>query len=92
MGGRTDLSLKLRTLSGGGWLHLSWHPVAARVCASPRPPSRGSSSEAFTLGEQMHDSLAGLVLIDAVMPQVRRRTRGGEQVHDSLAGLGGEPP
>ncbi|GAX79190.1 hypothetical protein CEUSTIGMA_g6630.t1 [Chlamydomonas eustigma] len=73
MCGRTDLSIKLRTIQGGGWLHLSWHPQAARVTASSRPPQRGSAAEAFTLGEQLHDNLAGLVLTGAVMPQAWER-------------------
>lgn len=46
------LSLRLRTPLSTSWLHLSWHPVAARV-ALGAPPPRGATSEAFTLVEQV---------------------------------------
>ena len=70
MSDKTTLAIRLRTLQGTGWLHISWHPVAARVCMSG-PPARGSAAEAFTLGEQVHANLAGLVLVGVRMPQVR---------------------
>lgn len=69
MYGRTDLALRLRTLQGNAWLHVSWHPVASRVCVGSEPP-RGAIAEGFTLAEQLSDNLNGLVLVDATMPQV----------------------
>lgn len=108
MGGKTELSLRLRTATGGGWLHVSWHPVAARVCSSASAPTRGSSAglrslhtrrltpcdfslvlppaESFTLGEQMHNNLSGLVLLGAVMPQVGWSTQwaSGKRLPDHL--------
>eukprot|EP00798_Chlamydomonas_sp_ICE-L_P021695 gene21695-28718_t len=68
MSDKTTLSIRLRTLAETGWLHLSWHPYAARVCMGA-PPSRGSAAEAFTLGEQVQSNLNGLVLIGAKMPE-----------------------
>lgn len=46
------LSLRLRTPLSQGWLHLSWHPTAARVCMG-QPPYRGDVTEAFSLAEQV---------------------------------------
>lgn len=70
MYGRTDLALRLRTLQGNAWLHVSWHPVASRVCVGAEPP-RGAIAEGFTLAEQLSDNLNGLVLVGVTMPQVR---------------------
>lgn len=46
------LSLRLRTPLSQGWLHLSWHPTAARVCLG-QPPHRGDVTEAFSFAEQV---------------------------------------
>jgi hypothetical protein len=46
------LSLRLRTPLAQGWLHLSWHPTAARV-AMGQPPMRGDVSEAFSFAAQV---------------------------------------
>jgi hypothetical protein len=46
------LSLRLRTPLSQGWLHLSWHPTAARV-AMGQPPMRGDVSEAFSFAAQV---------------------------------------
>jgi len=49
---RYTLALRLRTPLAQGWLHLSWHPTAARLCVG-RPPARGDVSEGFTLAQQV---------------------------------------
>jgi hypothetical protein len=46
------LTLRLRTPLSQGWLHLSWHPTAARLCMG-RPPARGDVSEGFALAQQV---------------------------------------
>lgn len=46
------LALRLRTPLSHGWLHLSWHPTAARLCMG-RPPARGDVSEGFALAQQV---------------------------------------
>lgn len=53
---RYTLSLRLRTPLSQGWLHLSWHPLAARVCMGA-PPVRGAVSEAFSFVEQVGPAL-----------------------------------
>lgn len=63
------LALRLRTPLGQSWLHLSWHPVAARVCMGG-PPVRGAASEAYSFAEQAGVALKGLVLVEAAMPRV----------------------
>ena len=91
MYGRTDLALRLRTLQGNAWLHVSWHPVASRVCVGSEPP-RGAIAEGFTLAEQLSDNLNGLVLVGATMPQVRvspREVRADRSSSLSLMLLGG---
>mgnify|MGYP005708705871 FL=1 len=35
---RFTISLALRTLNKRGWLDISWHPQAARICISDPPP------------------------------------------------------
>lgn len=51
------LALRLRTPLSHGWLHLSWHPTAARLCVG-RPPARGDVSEGFTLAQQVRHNRA----------------------------------
>lgn len=46
------LCLRLRTPLSHSWLHLSWHPTAARLCVG-RPPTRGDVSEGFALAQQV---------------------------------------
>ncbi|KAK9823179.1 hypothetical protein WJX72_000857 [[Myrmecia] bisecta] len=64
----STLCLLLRTVERKGWLHLSWHQAAGRLCTGP-PPERGAAAEAFAFGEQMAAQLKGLVLLDATMPR-----------------------
>uniref|UniRef100_A0A383VBP0 NFACT RNA-binding domain-containing protein n=1 Tax=Tetradesmus obliquus TaxID=3088 RepID=A0A383VBP0_TETOB len=61
------LSLRLRTPLAQRWLHLSWHPTAARV-AMGQPPYRGDVSEAFSFAAQASAQLKGLVLLSARLP------------------------
>jgi hypothetical protein len=41
-----DLVICLRSVDTRSWLHLSWHPRAARVCTGDAP-ERGSASESY---------------------------------------------
>ncbi|GBF97380.1 hypothetical protein Rsub_11027 [Raphidocelis subcapitata] len=66
------LSLRLRTPLRQGWLHLSWHPTAARACVGPAPP-RGAASEAFSFVEVAGAQLRGLVLTGAALPAAWER-------------------
>jgi predicted ribosome quality control (RQC) complex YloA/Tae2 family protein len=66
------LSLRLRTPLRHGWLHLSWHPTAARACVGP-PPPRGAASEAFSFAEAAAAQLRGLVLTGAALPAAWER-------------------
>lgn len=68
------LALRLRTLTEIGWLYVSWHPSTAHIGISMSSPQRGSVSEAFTFGEQVHSALKGLVLTEASVPQLWERT------------------
>jgi hypothetical protein len=61
------LSLRLRTPSAQGWLHLSWHPTAARLAVGG-PPARGAASEAFSFADAAGQALKGLVLVGARTP------------------------
>jgi hypothetical protein len=62
------LSLRLRTPLRQGWLHLSWHPTAARLAAGGAPP-RGAASEAFSFAAAASSALRGLVLTGAALPR-----------------------
>eukprot|EP00879_Flechtneria_rotunda_P017853 GHRR01018713.1.p1 GENE.GHRR01018713.1~~GHRR01018713.1.p1 ORF type:complete len:705 (+),score=256.20 GHRR01018713.1:640-2754(+) len=64
---RYTLCLRLRTPLTQRWLHLSWHPTAARVCLG-QPPIRGDVAEAFSFAEQAYVQLKGLVLVSAGLP------------------------
>lgn len=68
------LALRLRTLNDSGWLYLSWHPAMAHIGLSLAKPQRGDVAEAFSFGEQAHNILKGLVLTQAVVPQLWERT------------------
>ncbi len=57
---RHTLSLALRTLKHRGWLTVSWHPQAARLCLSDPPPK---GADTFTFSEQLRHQLKGLALI-----------------------------
>lgn len=54
------LSLALRTLEQRGWLTVSWHPQAARLCIGEPPPK---GPDTFTFSEQLRHQLKGLALI-----------------------------
>lgn len=57
---RYTLALALRTLDQRGWLTLSWHPQAARICMGEPPPK---ANDTFTFSEQLRHQLKGLALI-----------------------------
>jgi hypothetical protein len=46
----TTLALGIRTIDRQGWLFLSWHPVAARVCTGAAP-DRGEASSSYPFAE-----------------------------------------
>ncbi|MEG4326447.1 NFACT RNA binding domain-containing protein [Microcoleus sp. herbarium5] len=54
------VSLALRTMKGRGWIDLSWHPVAARICVGDPPPR---IPDTFTFSEQLRHQLSGLALV-----------------------------
>lgn len=56
--------MALRTLDHRGWLSLSWHPQAARICMGTPPPK---GADTFTFSQQLRHQLNGLALI-AVEP------------------------
>ena len=57
---RFTISLALRTLKKRGWLDISWHPQAARICISDPPPR---IPDTFTFSQQLKHQLGGLALI-----------------------------
>lgn len=57
---RHTISLALRTLDRRGWLTLSWHPQAARLCMGDAPPR---TPDTFTFSQQLRHQLSGLALI-----------------------------
>ena len=57
---RFTISLALRTLKKRGWLDISWHPQAARICISYPPPR---IPDTFTFSQQLRHQLGGLALI-----------------------------
>jgi predicted ribosome quality control (RQC) complex YloA/Tae2 family protein len=67
---RYTIALALRTLDQRGWLTLSWHPQAARVCISDPPPR---TPDTFTFSQQLRHQLNGLALIaiEAIAPWER---------------------
>jgi len=62
--------LALRTLDQRGWLTISWHPQAARLCIEPPPPR---SPDTFTFSQQLRHQIGNLALvgIDAIAPWER---------------------
>lgn len=61
---RFTVYIALRTLDHRGWLALSWHPQAARICMGTPPPK---GADTFTFSQQLRHQLNGLALI-AVEP------------------------
>lgn len=61
---RFTVYIGLRTLNNRGWLALSWHPQAARICMGTPPPK---GADTFTFSQQLRHQLNGLALI-AVEP------------------------
>ena len=57
---RYTIALGLRTLKGRGWLTLSWHPQAARICLGDSPPR---IPDTFTFSDQLRHQLNGLALV-----------------------------
>ena len=58
---RFTLSLGLRTLKRRGWLDISWHPQAARICIGNPPPR---TPDTFTFSDQLRHQLGGLALVE----------------------------
>ncbi|NEO33084.1 MAG: fibronectin/fibrinogen-binding protein [Symploca sp. SIO3C6] len=67
---RYTISIALRTLKGRGWLTISWHPEAARMCLDNPPPR---TPDTFTFSDQLRHQLGGfaLVAIEASAPWER---------------------
>jgi len=67
---RHTLALGLRTLQHRGWLTVSWHPQAARLCIDEAPPR---TPDTFTFSQQLRHQLNGLALvaIEAIAPWER---------------------
>ncbi len=67
---RYTVSLALRTLNSRGWLDVSWHPQAARLCIGNPPPRK---PDTFTFSDQLRHQLGGLALValNAVSPWER---------------------
>ncbi|WP_008317503.1 NFACT family protein [Leptolyngbya sp. PCC 6406] len=60
----TTVAMALRTLSGRGWLTISWHPQAARLHLGEAPPR---TPDTFTFSQQLKHQLNGLALV-AIAP------------------------
>ncbi|MBE9098486.1 Rqc2 family fibronectin-binding protein [Vacuolonema iberomarrocanum] len=67
---RHTIVLSLRTLEKRGWLTVSWHPQAARICMDDPPPR---TPDTFTFSQQLRHQINGLALvaIDAIAPWER---------------------
>ncbi|HEY9631512.1 MAG TPA: NFACT RNA binding domain-containing protein [Coleofasciculaceae cyanobacterium] len=61
---RHTIALALRTLNQRGWLTLSWHPQAARLCMGDPPPR---VPDTFTFSQQLRHQLGSLALV-AIAP------------------------
>ena len=57
---RFTVSLALRTMNGRGWIDISSHPAAARICVGDSPPR---IPDTFTFSEQLRHQLSGLALV-----------------------------
>lgn len=57
---RFTISIALRTIHQRGWMDISWHPQAARLCAGDPPPR---TPDTFTFSQQLRHQLGGLALI-----------------------------
>ncbi len=57
---RYTIALALRTLKQRGWLTISWHTQAARICIAEPPPK---NPDTFTFSQQLRHQLGGLALI-----------------------------
>jgi predicted ribosome quality control (RQC) complex YloA/Tae2 family protein len=57
---RYTIAVALRTLKQRGWLEISWHPQAARICINDPPPR---SPDTFTFSQQLVHQLNGLALV-----------------------------
>jgi predicted ribosome quality control (RQC) complex YloA/Tae2 family protein len=57
---RYTITIALRTLKQRGWLTISWHPQAARICLGDAPPR---IPDTFTFSDQLRHQLNGYVLI-----------------------------
>jgi predicted ribosome quality control (RQC) complex YloA/Tae2 family protein len=57
---RHSIALSLRTLEQRGWLTVSWHPQAARLCMGDAPPR---TPDTFTFSQQLRHQLGGLALV-----------------------------
>lgn len=73
MADETTLALCLRSVARTGWLHVSWHPVAARVCVGEQP-ERGEASEAFPLGALVNAKCASTHHSVCMPPSTVQRT------------------
>ena len=57
---RYTILLALRTLDRRGWLEISWHPQAARICIGTPPPRQ---PDTFTFSQQLLHQLNGLAIV-----------------------------
>lgn len=57
---RHTIYLALRTIEKRGWLSISWHPQAARICISNPPPR---TPDTFTFSQQLRHQIGGLALV-----------------------------
>lgn len=57
---RYTIFLGLRTLNQRGWLLISWHPQAARLCISDPPPR---TPDTFTFSQQLRHQIGNLALV-----------------------------
>ena len=58
---RHTIAIALRTLKKRGWLAISWHPQAARLCITTPPPR---IPDTFTFSQQLKHQLGGLALVE----------------------------
>ena len=67
---RFTICLGLRTIDQRGWLTISWHPQAARLCLGDSPPR---TPDTFTFSQQLRHQLGGLALtaVKAIAPWER---------------------